>query len=53
MNKNGEEYICRFITRSGEEGAITLTFSDKEDDWGYLINGVKEEDCFTQLRYAG
>lgn len=53
ISLDGEEYVCRFVTRAGEEGIIRVTFVNTDTDYGCYINGVSEYDCFTVLHYAG
>lgn len=53
ISLDGEEYVCRFVTRAGEEGTIRVTFVNTDTDYGCYINGVSEYDCFTVLHYAG
>ncbi len=40
-----------FTDGGGNMGYIELT--PNTDDWGYLINGIPEYDCFETLPYAG
>ena len=53
ISLDGEEYVCRFVTRAGEEGTIRVTFVNTDEDYGCYINGVSEYDCFKVLHYAG
>lgn len=41
-----------FFTRDGVTGILSIsTYSDQS--WGWLVNGVREEECFGRLPYAG
>lgn len=51
MNRDGEEYVCRFVTLTGEEGTLRAEFV--ESDYCCYINGIPEQDCFAQIHYAG
>lgn len=53
ISGGGESYTCRFITRGGEEGTISLLYINTETEWGVYINGIAEADCFEYLPYAG
>lgn len=52
ISGRGENYSCRFVTRSGEEGTLNI-LRRSGDDAGIFINGIAEADCFTELHYAG
>ena len=43
--------FARFIARDGTNGALSIS-PDYERGWGWLVDGIPEEDCFEQVFYA-
>ncbi len=43
--------FARFVTRDGTAGTLTVS-ADVERGWGWLVNGVHEDDLFEAVPYA-
>lgn len=52
LDTDGETYF-HFETESGIKGTITTARSTDENDWGFYIDGQKEETYFETVPYAG
>ena len=46
-----KETFVRFLTPDGVEGALAVS-RDYERGWGWLVDGIPEDDCFDHVPYA-
>ncbi|HOS18642.1 MAG TPA: hypothetical protein PK438_05085 [Clostridia bacterium] len=52
LDTDGETYM-HFITEDGTTGTILLARNSDPDTWGFTIDGVPEDELFSNLPYAG
>lgn len=52
LDTDGETYV-HFMSKSGIMGTVTTARATDENDWGFYIDGVKEDEYFESVPYAG
>ena len=50
---SAEGNAIHFVTDEGETGALQVEYTDGDAGRGWYIDGVREDDCFDFLPYAG